>query len=114
MGIITSVVGSVVTFVVGLLIGGLGIYVGGRLIADEDDVWKALWTALFASLGWALVTLFVGWIPFLGGLLALALGLVVYLGVINVQYDGGWGNAALIALIAWVTSAAVRLLIPVV
>lgn len=116
MGIITSVVGAVVTFVVGLLVSGVGFYVGGLLVTGEDDFWQAAWTALFASLGWAIVTfvvsLLVGWIPLLGGLVAIALGLVVYLGVVNSQYDGGWSEAAIIALIGWVVAALVRFLIP--
>ena len=116
MGIITSVLGSLVTFAVSMLIGGVGIYVGGLLVTGEDDFRQAVWTALFASLGWAVATFFVslliGWIPLLGGLVALALGLVGYVAVVDARYDGGWGEATVIALIGWLTAAAVRFLIP--
>ncbi|MFB6179050.1 MAG: hypothetical protein ABEI77_04925 [Halorientalis sp.] len=98
-----AVVDSLVVFVVSLLIGALGIYVGARVITDTDDYTYALVTALIASVVWTLVALFVGWIPLLGPLLAL----IAYIGVINYRYPGGWANAILIALIAWIASIVV-------
>lgn len=112
MGIITTVLGSIVTFVVGLLVGGLGIYVGSQLVAGKGDFETAVWTALLASVAWALVTILVGWIPLLGGLLGLVLGLVVYLGVISVQYDVDWTEAAAIAVVAWLAVVVVRFFLP--
>lgn len=108
MGVISSVLGGLVTFVVGLLVGGVGIYVGAMLVTGEDEFGTALWTALFASLAWAVATLLVGWIPLLGGLFGLALGLLFYLGVISVQYDVDLASAAVIALVAWVAVLLVR------
>jgi len=105
------VLGTIVTFVVSLLVGGLGIYVGARVLTGEGDFEHAVWTALFGALGWAVVSLLVGWIPFLGGLLATVLGLVVYLGIINARYPGGWVNAAGIALVAWLASVIVLTLL---
>lgn len=98
-----AVVGSLITFVVGLLIGALGIYVGARLITDTEDYTYAIVTALIAMVVWVVVAFFVGWIPLLGPLLAL----VAYVGVINYRYPGGWGQAIGIALVAWVASLAV-------
>lgn len=109
MAIITSVLGALVTFAVGLLAGGLGVYVGARLVAGEGDFWTAVWTALFGSLAWAVATLLVGWVPLLGSLLGLVLGLLLYLGVISVQYDVDFAEAAAIAFVAWITVVVVRL-----
>ena len=91
---------SLIVFVVNLLIGALGIYAGARVIADYDDYAYAVVTAVIGSLVWAVVAFFVGWIPFLGPLLAL----VAYVAVINARYPGGWVEAAGIALLAWVAS----------
>ena len=91
---------SLVVFVVSLLIGALGIYLGASIMADVADYTYAIVTALVASLVGVVVAFFVGWIPLLGPLLAL----IAYVTVINYRYPGGWGNAIGIALIAWLST----------
>jgi hypothetical protein len=98
-----ALIGSVVGFVVSLLIGALGIYVGASVIAGVEDYTYAVVTALIGSLVWFVVAFFVGWIPFLGPLLAL----LAYLWIINRRYPGGWLRAAGIALIAWAATLVV-------
>jgi hypothetical protein len=98
-----AVIDTVVVFVVSLLIGGIGIYVGARVVSDVDDYVHALVTALIGAVVWAVVGFFFGWIPFLGTLLAL----LAYLAVINYRYPGGWVDAIVIAVIAWIASLVV-------
>ncbi len=93
------VVNSLVVFVVSLLIGALGIYVGARVIVDTDDYTYAIITALIGAIVWALVGFFVGWIPLLGPILVL----IAYLAVVNWRYPGGWVEAIAITLIAWIS-----------
>ena len=95
-----TVVEAIIVFIVSLLVGGLGIYVGARIIAGDSSYEHALVTALIGAVIWAVAAFLFGWIPFLGPLVVF----VAYLGVINWQYPGGWGAALGIALIAWVTS----------
>lgn len=95
-----ALVDSIIAFVIGVLIGALGIYIGARVLADVEDYTYAIVTAVIAMLVWIVVAFFVGWIPFLGALLAL----IAYIAVINYRYPGGWGTAIGIALIAWVAS----------
>ena len=95
-----ALVDSIIVFVVSLLVGALGIYVGARVITGESDYGYAIVTALIASLVWVVIAFFVGFIPFLGPLLAL----IAYVAVINYRYPGGWLRAIGIALIAWVAS----------
>lgn len=94
-----ALIDTVVVFVVSLLVGALGLYVGARLVTDTDDYRYAIVTALIGAVVWAVVAFLVGWIPFLGPLLTL----LSYLAVINWRYPGGWGSAIAIALIAWVS-----------
>ena len=89
---------SIIVFVVSLLIGALGIYVGARVISDYDDYTYAIVTALIGAIVWAVVSLFVGWIPLLGPILVL----IAYVAIINWRYPGGWVDAILIALVAWI------------
>lgn len=95
-----ALIDSVIVFLVSLLIGALGIYVGARVVTDRDDYSYAIITALIGAVIWVVVAFFVGWIPFLGPLLAL----LAYVAVINARYPGGWVNAAAIAMIAWLAS----------
>jgi hypothetical protein len=93
---VLSFVGSLVSFVIAVLVGGLAIYLGARTVAGVDDYERAVVTAVLGALAWALVA----WIPLVGPLVAL----VVWVGVINWRYPGGWGDAAVIGLIAWVAA----------
>jgi hypothetical protein len=87
---------TLIVFVVSLLIGA-------RVITGRDDYTYAIVTALIGALIWVIVALFLGWIPFLGPLLAL----IAYVAVINWRYPGGWLEAIGIALVAWIASLAV-------
>jgi len=89
-------IGSIVAFVVALLVGGLAIYISASLIADVQDYSHAVVTAFLGAVGWALFS----WIPIVGTLLAL----VVWIGVINWRYPGGWTNAAIIGFVAWLSA----------
>ncbi|WP_135533281.1 MULTISPECIES: hypothetical protein [Halostella] len=98
-----ALIDSLIVFIVSLLIGALGIYVGARVIADYDDYTYAIVTALIGAIVWAVVGFLVGWIPLLGPILTL----LAYLAIINWRYPGGWVDAALIGLIAWIAVLAV-------
>ncbi len=98
-----GVIDSLIVFVVSLLIGGLGIYVGARVITHVDSYSYAVVTAFVGALAWLVTSFLIGWIPFLGAVITL----IVYLGVINWRYPGGWISAAEIALVAWIISLVV-------
>lgn len=93
---VVSFVGSIVAFLIALLVGGLAIYISASVIADVKDYSHAVVTALVGAIGWALFS----WIPLLGTLLAL----VVWVGVINWRYPGGWTQAAIIGVVAWLSA----------
>jgi len=101
------VLDSVVSLVVGLLVGGLAIHVAATVIAGSSTYEKALVTAALASLSWAIVSALVGSVPLVGPLIVL----LVYVGVINWQYRGGWLTAAGIAFAAWLASLLVLALL---
>jgi len=98
-----AIVANLVGFVISLLIGALGIYVGGRVVTDVDDYSYAIITAFVGAVVWWVVAVLVGWIPLLGPILAL----LAWVGVINARYPGGWGNAILIGLVAWLSAMVV-------
>ncbi|WP_050032411.1 hypothetical protein [Halorubrum halophilum] len=94
-----GIVGSLVAFIVALLIGGLAIYISARVIADTDDYSHAVITAFIGAIAWALTA----WIPIFG----LIIALIVYVAVINWRYPGGWLQAGLIGVVAWLSALAI-------
>lgn len=102
-----AVVNSIIVFVVSLLMGALAIYLAARVITDYENYTYAVVTALIGAIIWAIVGFLFGWIPFLGPLLVL----IAYVAVINYRYPGGWVNAILISLIAWIASIVVLYLL---
>lgn len=98
-----ALIESFVVFVVSLLVGGLGIYAGARVLAGIDDYSRAVVTAAIGAIVWGIVSVLFGWIPLLGPLVTLA----AYLTVIRWRYRVGWLVAAGIALLAWVASLVV-------
>ncbi|WP_297886628.1 hypothetical protein [uncultured Halorubrum sp.] len=93
------VLGAIVSFVVALLVGGLGIYVSGRIVADVDDYSHAVVTALLGAVAWAIGSL----IPLIGS----AVALVAWVWVIKWRYPGGWKDAAIMGLVAWAAALVV-------
>jgi hypothetical protein len=92
-------VGSVVAFVVALLVGGFAIHLSARVVADIDDYGRAVVTAVLGALGWAVT----GWIPLIGPIVAL----IVWIGVLKWRYPGGWKDAAIMGLVAWAAALVV-------
>lgn len=84
------------TFVVRLLVGGLAMAVGQRLVVGEADFTAATLTAAIGAVAWAIVD----GVPLLGPLLALGLWLVI----LKWQFDAGWFGAAVIGGVAWITA----------
>lgn len=95
----SGIIGSIVAFIIALLIGGLAIYISARLVAGVNNYSYAVITALVGAIGWALTA----WIPLIGPIIAL----IVWVGVINWRYPGGWLKAAVIGLAAWLSALAV-------
>ena len=92
-----ALIDSLLVFIVGLIIGGLGIHIGAMITIGKSDYRKAVWTAFVGAIIWAIVGFFFGFIPLLGP----AITFIAWLAVINSSYKGGWLNALIIAGIAW-------------
>jgi cellulose synthase/poly-beta-1,6-N-acetylglucosamine synthase-like glycosyltransferase len=97
------VLNTIIVFLVSLLIGTLGIYIGVSLATKEAiGFGGAALTALLGALAWGIVSFFLGWLPLVGALLAL----LAWIGVINIRHTGSWGTAILIGVVAWLVAGA--------
>lgn len=86
------------TFVVSLLVGGLALAVGERLVTGEADLAAATLTAAIGAVAWAIVD----GVPLLGPLLALGL----WLAILHWRFDTGWFGTGAIAGVAWIVALA--------
>lgn len=94
-----ALIDNLLVFIVGLIIGGLGIHIGAMITIGKSDYGKAIGTAFIGAVIWAVVGFFFGFIPLLGP----AITFIAWLAVINASYKGGWVNALIIAGIAWLS-----------
>lgn len=91
---------SILTFIVGLVIGAAGIHLGASYVIGSSTWQMALITAMIGASVWGIATFFIGWIPIWGSLFTL----IIWLAAVNFIYPEGWISAAKIASIAWVVS----------
>ena len=99
-------IGSLVAFVVALLVGGLAIYISARVVVNVKNYTHAIITALLGAIGWALTA----WLPLVGPVIAL----VVWVGVIKWRYPGGWIKALVIGAGAWASALIILFIINIV
>lgn len=97
------VLGTIVSFVVALLVGGLAIYLSARVVVGVDDYSHAIITALIGAVAWAIGSL----VPLVGSLVAL----IAWVWVIKWRYPGGWKDAAIIGLVAWLAALVIIVLL---
>jgi len=103
-----TAVGSVVAFLVSLLVGGLAIFVAASVVVGTRSYEYAVFTALVGAVVWALAEAFLTGIPVVGDLLPL----VAWIWVIKWRYGGSWITAGLVGVLAWGAAVLVLALLP--
>lgn len=94
VGMVIGVVGSLITFIVALLVGGVTIYISARVVAGIDDYRHVVITAFVGAIAWGVTS----WIPLSGPVIAL----IAWITVIDSPYPRNWMNAVLIDRVTWV------------
>jgi len=103
-----SLLGSVVTFVVGLLVGGLAIFIAAAVVTGTRDYGHAVFTALFGAIVWALAALFLSWLPLIGDFMPL----LAWVWLIRRRYAVSWVQAGIVGFVAWAAAVLVLALLP--
>lgn len=98
---------SALTFVVGMIISTIIIYVATKLAGAKAGLGKAAVTAIAGSVIYGITYFLVG-----QGWLAAIAGGIVWLIALRVLYDIGWLKALAIALIIWIGATIVGLILP--
>lgn len=104
-----STTSVLVTFLVSLLVGGLGIFLAARIVADNRSYGHAVITALVGALAWGFANAFLRGIPVIGPVLPL----LIWIAVIKWRYGEGWVNSGIIGVVAWIAAAVALEVLPV-
>lgn len=105
-----SLVGSLIAFLVGLLVGGLAIFVAAAVVTGTRDYSHAVFTALVGAFVWGLSELFLSWVPVVGDFIPL----LAWIWVIRSRYGTSWLHAGIIGFIAWGAAILVLSVLPLV
>ena len=96
-----ALIDSILVFVVGLAIGGIGIYAAARILTGRKDFGYAVATGIIGAIVWSLMAFFVGNLPWLSSF-APIVALIAWIAVIKSRYRGGWIAAGFIGFMAWI------------
>jgi hypothetical protein len=98
---------SAISFVIGLVISTVVIYIVTKLFGEKDGIGRAFLTAIIGSIAYSVVYFLLG-----NGWLAAIVGGIVWLIALRALYDIGWLKALAIAVIIWIAATVVGLLLP--
>ena len=88
-------------FVASLIVVSIATYASTAVLTDASSYGYSLVTALFTSIVWFGVTYFTGGTFVVAGPI---LAIIAYVAVVNWRYPGGWGDAAVIGVVAWLSA----------
>ena len=95
-----AIMDGLVVGIVSLLVGALAIHIAASVVlTGEQNYMNAVVAAAAGALVYSVLG-FIGGIPAVGPVLLL----LVWVGVINWRYRGGWLNAGIIGAGAWVAA----------
>ena len=103
-----SLIGSLVAFVVSLLVGGLAIFIAASVVSGTQNYEYAVFTALIGAIVWGIVELLLSSVPLIGEFLPL----IAWVAVIKWRYGESWVNAGIIGYIAWGAAILVLTVLP--
>lgn len=97
-----SLADSFAVLILGLLVGGISIYAGARVVLGSRDLGYAITTAALGAVVLWLTNLLLGALDLLGSGIGLAILLATWIWFIRQRYSASWFKAALTAVAAWV------------
>ncbi|MFB6254873.1 MAG: hypothetical protein ABEI06_09710 [Halobacteriaceae archaeon] len=100
-----AITNRIVILLASWIVGGISIYLAGKVLSDVDDFGNALIAAGVGAIVWAIFEP----IPVLGTLLAP----IAWIWVLNWRYPGGWIRAIMLGLVAWVMAIIVITLLSI-
>jgi hypothetical protein len=100
---------SALTFIVGLVVSAIIIYVTTKLFGQKEGIGQAFVTAFIGTLIY-----FVAYFIFGNGLISSLVGGIIWLIALKVFYNIGWFKAFVIAVVVWISATVIGFLLPTV
>ena len=100
---------SALTFIVGLVISTIIIYITTKLVGQKEGIGRAFVTALTSTVIYVVVYYIFG-----NGLLSALVGGIIWLIALKVVYNIGWFKAFVIAAVVWIGATVIGFLLPTV
>ena len=103
-----GIIGAIV-FIIGLVVSTIIIYIVTRLFGEKEGIARAFITAIIGAVIYGIAHFLLG-----NGLLSATIGGIAWLLALRALYGMGWIKALVIAVIVWIFSAIVGVLLPTV
>lgn len=98
---------GIISFLIGLTISTIIIYIVTKLLGEKEGIKTAFFAALLGSIMFGVVHFMFG-----SGLLAAAIGGIIWLLALKWLYSTGWLKAILLAIGIWIVVSIVGILLP--
>ncbi|HYG00592.1 MAG TPA: hypothetical protein VD815_10905 [Candidatus Saccharimonadales bacterium] len=98
---------GIISFLIGLAISTVLIYIVTKLLGEKEGIKTALLAALLGSIMFGIVSFIFG-----NGIIAAAIGGIIWLVSLKWLYSTGWLKAILIAVVLWIVVSFVGLFLP--
>jgi len=102
-----STLTTAISFVIGLIVSGIIIYIVTKLFRAKEGLVRAFITAIIGAIVYSITYFLLG-----NGIWAAIIGGIVWLLALRALYDIGWLKAFLIAIAVWIVTAIVGILLP--
>jgi hypothetical protein len=99
--------GTIITFLIGLVISTIIIFIVTRLFGERESVKIAFITAVIGAVIYTVIYYLLG-----NGLVAAIVGGIVWLMSLKWLYKMGWLKSTLVAVIIWIIASIVGVLLP--
>jgi hypothetical protein len=97
---------SILTFIIGIIVSTIIIYIITKLLGEKEGIKTAFFAAVIGSVVFGVVHLFTS------GLLAAAIAGIVWFFALKWLYNMGWLKTIVVAVILWVVASIVGAILP--
>jgi hypothetical protein len=97
---------SILTFIIGIIVSTIIIYIVTKLLGEKEGIKTAFFAAVIGSIAFGIVHLFAN------GLIAAAIGGIIWLFALKWLYNMGWLKTIVVAVILWVVASIVGVILP--
>lgn len=98
---------GIISFLIGLAISTILIYIVTKLLGEKEGLKIALLAALLGSIMFGIISYIFG-----NGIIAAAIGGIIWLVALKWLYSTGWLKSILIAVVLWIVVSIVGVFLP--